>query len=159
MKIIKITTENEITTLEFPEGDITSVNKRLYEMIGPKCELMEHVMPSRLYKILGASNRPKKEKGSCTSILMDEEAYYHDLEVNVVGSWLYESDLHGNPILGNILVIGEYWGGDGVEFCGMSDEQYKRKNAMPTCAGHALRTVVKIWGLNSQNLTIWRIKR
>jgi len=30
---------------------------------------------------------------------------------------------------------------------------------MPTCAGHALRTVVKIWGLNSQNLTIWRIKR
>lgn len=55
---------------------------------------------------------------------MDEEAYYHDLEVNVVGSWLYESDLHGNPILGNILVIGEYWGGDGVEFCGMSDEQY-----------------------------------
>lgn len=40
MKIIKITTENEITTLEFPEGDITSVNKRLYEMIGPKCELM-----------------------------------------------------------------------------------------------------------------------
>ena len=97
MKIIKITTENEITTLEFPEGDITSVNKRLYEMIGPKCELMEHVMPSRLYKIL---------------------------EVNVVGSWLYESDLHGNPIFGNILVIGEYWGGDGVEFCGMSDEQY-----------------------------------
>lgn len=80
MKIIKITTENEITTLEFPEGDITSVNKRLYEMIGPKCELMEHVMPSRLYKILGASNRPKKEKGNCTSILMDEEAYYHDLE-------------------------------------------------------------------------------
>lgn len=75
MKIIKITTENEITTLEFPEGDITSVNKRLYEMIGPKCELMEHVMPSRLYKILGASNRPKKEKGSCTSILMDEEAW------------------------------------------------------------------------------------
>ena len=105
MKIIKITTENEITTLEFPEGDITSVNKRLYEMIGPKCELIEHVMPSRLYKILGASNRPKKEKGSCTSILMDAEAYYHDLEVNVVGSWLYESDLHGNPILGNILVI------------------------------------------------------
>ena len=26
MKIIKITTENEITTLEFPEGDIASVN-------------------------------------------------------------------------------------------------------------------------------------
>ena len=30
MKIIKITTENEITTLEFPEGDITSVNKKLF---------------------------------------------------------------------------------------------------------------------------------
>lgn len=151
MKIIKITTENEITTLEFPEGDITSVNKRLYEMIGPKCELMEHVMPSRLYKILGASNRPKKEKGSCTSILMDEEAYYHDLEVNVVGSWLYESDLHGNPILGNILVIGEYWGG----FTWMNSAECQMNNT--TYYIHNLKNLRRKRGNTDENITYCRL--
>lgn len=124
MKIIRITADNEISTHEFPEGSISVVNSQLYDLIGPKCDLMEHIMPKRLYTVLGASNRPSKELGSCTSMLMDEEACYHDLEVNVVASWLYESDLHGHPIMGNILVIGEYWGSDGVEFCGMSDEQY-----------------------------------
>lgn len=124
MKIIRITTDNEISTHEFPEGSISVVNSQLYDLIGPKCELMEHIMPKRLYKVLGASNKPNKELGSCTSMLMDEEACYHDLEVNLVASWLYESDVHGHPIMGNVLVVGEYWGSDGVEFCGMSDEQY-----------------------------------
>lgn len=124
MKIIRITADNEISTFDFPEGNISAVNSQLYDLIGPKCELMEHVMPNRLYKVLGASNRPGKEMGSCTSMLMDEEACYHDLEVNVVASWLYESDLHGHPISGNILIIGECWGSDGLEFCGMSDEQF-----------------------------------
>jgi len=124
MKIIRITADNEISTCDFPEGNISAVNSQLYDLIGPKCELMEHVMPNRLYKVLGASNRPGKEMGSCTSMLMDEEACYHDLEVNVVASWLYESDLHGHPIRGNILIIGECWGSDGLEFCGMSDEQF-----------------------------------
>lgn len=124
MKIIRITTDNEIFTHEFPQGSITTVNKELYSLIGPHCELMEHVMPNRLYKVLGASNKPKKELGSCTSMLMDEEACYHNLEVNLVASWLYESDIHGHPIMGNILIIGECWGRDGLDFCGMSDEQY-----------------------------------
>lgn len=150
MKIIKITTENEITTLEFPEGDITSVNKRLYEMIGPKCELMEHVMPSRLYKILGASNRPKKEKGSCTSILMDEEAYYHDLEVNVVGSWLYESDLHGNPILGNILVMEN----TGVEM-ELNSAECQMNNT--TYYIHNLKNLRRKRGNTDENITYCRL--
>lgn len=124
MKIIRITTDNEITTHEFPQGSISTVNKELYSLIGPHCDLMEHIMPKRLYQVLGASNKPNKELGSCTSMLMDEEACYHNLEVNLVASWLYESDIHGHPIMGNVLVIGEYWGSDGVQFCGMSDEQY-----------------------------------
>ena len=124
MKIIKITADNSISTHEFPEGKISVVNSLLYELIGPKCELMEHVMPNRLYTVLGASNRPGREMGSCTSMLMDEEACYHDLEVNVVASWLYETDLHGHPIMGDVLFIGESWGREGLSFCGMSDEQY-----------------------------------
>ena len=124
MKIIRITADNQISTHDFPNGSISEVNRQLYDLIGPKCELMEHVMPKRLYTVLGASNKPGRQLGSCTSILMDEEACYHDLEVNVVASFLYESDLHGHPIMGDVLVVGEYWGSDGLEFCGMSDDQY-----------------------------------
>lgn len=124
MKIIRITTDNEISTHEFPVERILLVDSQLQDLIGPKCNYMEHIMPQRLYKVLGASNKPNRELGSCTGMLMDEDACYHHLEVNLVASWLYESDIHGHPIMGNVLIIGEYWENDGVELCGMSDEQY-----------------------------------
>lgn len=124
MKIIRITTDNEISVHEFPEGSCAVQNKTLRELIGPKCELYEHVMPKRLYRELGGSNKVGKEKGNCVSMLIDEEGLYHELEVNVVGSFLYETDGHGFPIVGNILIIGEFLCGDGIDFCGISEEQY-----------------------------------
>lgn len=124
MKLIKITTDNEISVHEFPEGPYTVQNHALRELIGPRCELYEHVMPNRLYKELGGSNKVGKEKGSCVSMLIDEEGLYHDLDDNMVGSYLYETDRHGHVIAGNILIVGEVWTGDGIGFCGMSDIQF-----------------------------------
>ena len=49
---------------------------------------------------------------------------YHDLEVNVVGSYLYETDKHGYPIVGNILIVGEMWGTEGIDFCGIAENQF-----------------------------------
>lgn len=125
MKIIRISTENEISTHEFPEGDYFNQNKTLRELIGPKCELYEHVMPNRLYSRLGGSNKVGRERGSCVSMLIDEEGLYHDLKINMIGSFLYETDRHGHPIVGNILIVGEAWESDGVDFCGMSEQQYE----------------------------------
>lgn len=124
MNIIRVTVDNEVTVHKFPDGTMPEQMNSLRKMIGEKCELVEHVMPRRLYSALGASNQQTGEKGSCASILVDEDGYYHQLPVNIVGSYLYESDLHGNPILGNILIIGEMWNGDGISFCGLSDEQF-----------------------------------
>ena len=124
MKIIMITTNNEISVHDFPDGSYTEQNKALRELIGPRCEMYEHVMPKRLYTELGASNKVGKEEGSCVSMLIDEEGLYHDLEDNMVGSWLYETDKHGYPIVGNILIIGEVLGDDGIDFCGMSQDQF-----------------------------------
>ena len=45
-------------------------------------------------------------------------------EANLIGSYLYEFDKHGCPIVGNILFIGEKMGDDGVEFCGISEENF-----------------------------------
>ncbi|MEH2957798.1 hypothetical protein [Candidatus Merdisoma sp. JLR.KK006] len=124
MKIIRITTENEISVHDFPEGSHHVQNKVLRELIGPRCELYEHVMPNRLYKNLGASNKVGKEKGSYVSMLVDEEGLYHNLEINMAGSYLYETDKHGCAIVGNILIVGEVWERNGIDFCGISDAQF-----------------------------------
>ncbi len=124
MNIIRITTANEISVHDFPEGSYHVQNKVLRELIGPRCELYEHVMPNRLYKELGGSNKVGKEMGSCVSMLVDEEGLYHDLEDNIVGSYLYGTDKHGNGIVGNILIVGEVLGSDGIDFCGISDTQF-----------------------------------
>lgn len=120
MKMIKITTENQLSVIDFPEGGIREQNKTLVSHIGPKCELLEHVMPKRLYTELHAS----RERGNCISMLVDEDGYYHELDMNVVASWLYESDHHGNPILGNVLIVGEKWENDGISFCGIPGDQF-----------------------------------
>lgn len=124
MKMIKITTDNQISAHEFPEGAYMEQNRILREHIGPKCELYEHVMPKRLYEVLGGSRRVTSNPGECVSMLVDEDDYFHDLEDNMVGSWLYETDKHMCPIKGNILIIGEYWEGTGINFSGMSEEQF-----------------------------------
>ena len=56
-------------------------------------------------------------------MLVDEEGYYHDLPVNFIASWLYETDKHGYPILGDVLIIGEYLDSDGIAFSGLCNTQ------------------------------------
>ena len=124
MKIIRINTDNEISVHDFPKGSYSEQNKALRELIGPYCELYEHVMPNRLYTDLGASNKVSKKKGGCVSMLMDEEAFYHELEDNLVGSYLYETDKHGCAIVGNVLFVGETWSRDGIDFCGIAEDQF-----------------------------------
>lgn len=120
MKLIKITTENQISVHDFPEGSFMERNMALRDHIGPKCELYEHVMPKRLYKELHGSSK----RGNCVSMLVDEDGHYHDLPENLVASWLYESDKHGYPILGNVLIVGEKREGSVISFCGIPGDQF-----------------------------------
>lgn len=120
MKMIKITTNNQISVHDFPEGSFVEQNQVLRDHIGPKCELYEHVMPKRLYNELHAS----RQRGNCVSMLVDEDGHYHDLPENIVASWLYESDKHGYPILGNVLIVGKKWEGSGGSFCGIPGDQF-----------------------------------
>ena len=125
MKIIRITTDNEISVHDFPEETYGwEQNRQLRRLIGKQCDTYEHVMPRRLYTELGASRKNGMEPGDCTSMLVDEEGILRGLETNTVGSYLYEADKHGNEIAGNILIVGKKWAGDGIEFCGMSENQF-----------------------------------
>lgn len=45
MKIIRITTDLEMTVHDFPEGTHEAQNHVLRELIGNDCRIYEHVMP------------------------------------------------------------------------------------------------------------------
>ena len=57
MKIIRITTDLEMTVHDFPEGTHEAQNHVLRELIGNDCRIYEHVMPERLYTSLKMKNR------------------------------------------------------------------------------------------------------
>lgn len=130
MKLIKISTDLEMTIHEFPKGSYEKQNKVLRELIGNECEMYEHVMPRRLYTELHQKNHPTKIPGQCVSMLIDEEGLLKKGMVpNLVGSYLYETDIHGNPIMGNVLFVGEKWSESGVDFCGIEETVFKELEA------------------------------
>lgn len=107
MKIIRVTTENEISVHDYPEGNYSQQNTVLAELIGDNCELVERVRPKRLYEKLRFSFYPTDEIGGSVSMLVNEEGLLNkEIIINPIGSYLYESDKHGYPIAGNIHLIG-----------------------------------------------------
>ena len=65
------------------------------------------------------------------SSLIDEEGLLKPNKANLVGCYLYEYHKHGHPIVGNILFVGEKVGNDGIEFCGISEENFVIFTSVP----------------------------
>lgn len=126
MKLIKISTDLELSVHEFPQGSYEEQNDYLRGLIGNGCSVYEHVMPKRLYTDLGACDHPTGIPGECVSMLVDEEGRLKPNAVNMVGSYLYMTDRHKNPIMGNILLVGEELGDDGLDFCGIEEGEFER---------------------------------
>lgn len=125
MKIIRISTELEMTVYNYPTGTISQQNRALRELIGNGCDIFEHVRPRRLYTELHMESDLTKEPGQCVSMLIDEGGCFKENKPNLVGSYLYETDRHGHPIMGNILFIGEERRGGEPGFCGINDSVFK----------------------------------
>lgn len=125
MKLIKISTRLELTVHDFPSGTIEEQNRFLRGLIGNDCGIYEHVMPERLYTDLKMLDHPTKVPGQCVSMLIDEEGGLKLNSPNLIGSYLYKTDVHGQPIMGDVLFVGEEWGSDGIDFCGIEDETFK----------------------------------
>ena len=126
MKIIRIDTELKLSVHEFPGGNYIQQNHALRRLIGNGCRVYEHVMPQRLYTELHMQNTPTDVPGQCVSMLVDEEGLYKEIAPNVIGSFLYNTAKHGNPIMGNVLFVGEVWGEDGIEFCGIDETVFEQ---------------------------------
>ena len=107
---------DRVLMLDYPEGTNMEQLHKFYELIGKECEIVEVVHPKRLYTLT--------EEKYQVLMLVDEEYLYHKTaQVNPIASYLYETDVHGHPINGNVLIIGTKEGLDGMEFCGMNAEQ------------------------------------
>lgn len=106
-KIIKVSTDLEVTVHDYPEGMLETQNRQLCELIGDGCDMVENVMPKRLYRELGHTTTVLRENSKC------------------IGCYLYETDKHRSPIMGNILFVGNAYIGDGVEFTGIEPETFE----------------------------------
>ena len=92
MKIIKVSTELEMSVHEFPSGTIREHNKALCELIGNGCDLVEHVMPKRLYTEL---------KMPCLEVLVDDQWVKTRMEMNLAREWY----LVGTPYCGDLEYV------------------------------------------------------
>ncbi|MCU7380476.1 hypothetical protein OBO34_19370 [Clostridiales Family XIII bacterium ASD5510] len=127
MYLIRISTELKLTVHDFPEGSYNEQNEVLRRLIGNGCELYEHVMPKRLYTVLKHSNCPTNIQGQAISMLVDEEGLLKEKKkMNPIASYLYETDKHGYPIVGNVLFIGEVQTADGINFCGIGEAVFEK---------------------------------
>lgn len=105
MKAITINTDNEIKKIEV-EHNGDPLYKLIREAVGG---WFENVYPKRL------------PQGYV--MIVNEEGLILNLDKNAIGSYLYETDKHGSPIVGNIifLKLGVYENERDV--VGMSDEE------------------------------------
>lgn len=127
MKIIKVSTDNIVSIHDYPAGSFREKNTVLAELIGNGCEMIESVKPKRLYEKLKFQYRPTENEGESVAMIVDEEGLLKDeIVVNPIGSYLYEIDKHGCPIVGNILFVGEQISSDGILLCGLSDTNFTK---------------------------------
>jgi hypothetical protein len=128
-KIIKVSTDMEVTVHDFPQGGHREERRALTGLIGNGCEMLEMVMPKRLYTVFGITREVKAQDSKCVAMMVDEEFLCRDVapELNLIGSYLYETDVHGNQILGNILFVGLRQTQDGsIDFAGIEEETFQQ---------------------------------
>ena len=102
MKGIVVTTDNHLKVQEFAAP--------LYKSVGAAVDgWIEIVRPGGLKKPF--------------VMIVNEEGLIKELPVNVVGSLLYGTPVHGSPIVGNIVIMKEGWTSEGKDLIGLTDEE------------------------------------
>ena len=105
MKGIVVTTDLEIRIEEFSDP--------LYKTVGSAVGgYIEHVKPARL------------RHPYC--MIVNEEGRLLDLPLNYVGSYFYGTDQHGEPIVGNIVVMKDGFRDGEPDIVGLDDSEVER---------------------------------
>nr|DAF24293.1 MAG TPA: protein of unknown function (DUF3846) [Caudoviricetes sp.] len=105
MKGIVITTKNEMRVQEFSEP----VHKSIGDAVGGWIEIVRPVRLKRPY-----------------CMIVNEEGVLLNLPMNIFGSFIYGTDYHGNPILGDIVLLKEGINSDGeLDLLGLNEQDIK----------------------------------
>ena len=59
-------------------------------------------------------------------MLVNEEGLLHDLPFNVVGSFLYQTHIHGSPIAGNIILMKEDYRNGERDIVGLEEDEAEK---------------------------------
>lgn len=105
MKGLIVTTGNEMRLVDYdpPNYDV------IREAVGG---WYEHVLPRRL------------PQPYC--MMVNEEGLLQNLPINTLGSYLYQTYVHGSPIVGNIIILKEgYYQGE-RDVVGLTEEEARR---------------------------------
>lgn len=105
MKGVVVTTDLEIRIEEFSDP--------LYKTVGSAVGgYIEHVKPARL------------RHPYC--MIVNEEGRLLDLPLNHIGSFFYGTDQHGEPIVGNIVVMKDGYRNGEPDIVGLDDSEVER---------------------------------
>ena len=104
MKMLKIMPKGVITEVEITFAELRK------EFDGSP---VEHVLPKRLMEPY--------------NLLCDEEFLLKNkrLAINIIGSYLYQTDVHGSPIMGDIYIAKDGWTSEGYNIVGLDDKDIK----------------------------------
>ena len=105
MKGVVVTTDLDIRVEDFAEP--------LYKTVGAAIGgYIEHVRPMRL------------KEPFC--MVVNDEGRLRGLSRNLVGSFLYGTDLHGEPVVGNIVIMKDGYCNGEPDIVGLTDEEVER---------------------------------
>lgn len=102
MKGVVVTTDLDIRVEDFADP--------LYKTVGVAVDgYIEHVRPMRL------------KEPFC--MVVNDEGQLRGLSRNLVGSFLYGTDLHGEPVVGNIVIMKDGYRNGEHDIVGLTDEE------------------------------------
>ena len=105
MKGVVVTTDLDIRVEDFADP--------LYKTVGAAVDGdIEHVRPMRL------------KEPFC--MVVNDEGQLRGLSRNLVGSFLYGTDLHGEPVVGNIVIMKDGYRNGEPDIVGLTDEEIER---------------------------------
>ena len=139
--VIGVTTNGEVLPISVDWEDCLKEHEDITGFIGNECTLYEVVRPRRLYTKLHADMMDDKKS---VVMLVDEEGLLKPNVYNLVGSYLYETEVHGNAIAGNILFVGEELREDGLHLCDLSDTTLEKLKTQLDNIVIAMRAQIKV---------------
>ena len=115
-KMVLVTTDCEVSVIDFPvekSGDYMEELRGFYKAIN--CDCIEVVHARYLNPMMNEKNK--------LVMVVDEEGFINAKKFNIVGSLFYGSQEHGQPIVGDILIMTEENSFDGPNLAGLEEDR------------------------------------